>query len=204
MILYLHGFRSSPQSTKARLMADGMAAQGRAAEFLCPALPVDPAAAMSLCGKLVEQCHAKGRAPTVVGSSLGGYYATWLAEQYDLKAVLINPAVLAPLSLSVYVGTQTHFHSGESFEFTTDHVDALRQLEVARLTPSRYLLLLEKGDEVLDWALAARRYAGCQQVILEGGDHSFTRFADYLPTVLGFARTGKLPAASCQLSDGRI
>lgn len=187
MILYLHGFRSSPQSAKARRMADFMVERNRSDEFLCPALPVDPAAAMALCSGLVEQCLRAGRAPAVVGSSLGGYYATWLAEHHNLKAVLINPAVLAHLSLAEYIGPQTHLHSEEPFEFTLSHVNALRELEIERPTPSRYLLLVEKGDEVLDWRQAASRYAGCAQVILEGGDHSFTRFADFLPRILDFA-----------------
>jgi len=204
MILYLHGFRSSPQSAKARLMASHMAEQGRAADLLCPALSVDPAEAIAHCSELIAQCRAGGRTPTLVGSSLGGYYATWLAEQFDLKAVLINPAVLAHLSLAGYVGTQTHFHTGEPFEFTTGHVDSLRRLEIARSTPSRYLLLAEKGDEVLDWRQAAERYAGCDQRIFDGGDHSFTRFADMLPTILDFAAGATPPVADRHAAGSRI
>lgn len=187
MFLYLHGFRSGPQSFKARAMDDYLRARGQGDQFVCPALPFDPAAAIALAEARIAECRATGRTPTLVGSSLGGYYATWLAERHDLRAVLINPAVLAHVSLADYVGPQTHFYTGETFEFTSAHIAFLRTLEVAAITPSRYLLLVEKGDEVLDWRQAAQRYAGCRQVVLDGGDHSFTRFAEYLPAILAFA-----------------
>lgn len=187
MILYLHGFRSGPQSFKARAMDDYLQARGRGDDFRCPALPFDPAAAIGLAEAAIAKCRAAGRTPTLVGSSLGGYYATWLAERHDLRAVLINPAVLAHVSLADYVGPQTHLYTGETFKFTAAHIAFLRTLEVAAPTPSRYLLLVEKGDEVLDWRQAAQRYAGCRQVLLGGGDHSFTRFAGYLPKILEFA-----------------
>ena len=187
MILYLHGFRSGPQSFKAQTMGAYMAKHGLGERFLCPALPFDPVAAIALIESLIAQSRAAGQNPTLVGSSLGGYYATWLAEKHDLKAVLINPAVLAHVSLADYIGPLTHFYTDEVFAFTSAHIDALRDLEIARPTPARYLLLAEKGDEVLDWRQAADRYAGCQQVILDGGDHSFTRFPDYLPAILDFA-----------------
>ena len=187
MIIYLHGFRSGPQSFKAQAMGADMAERGMSGHFLCPALPFDPVAAIALIESLIAQCQAAGQQPTLVGSSLGGYYATWLAEKHDLKAALINPAVLAHVSLADYIGPLKHFYTEEVFEFTQAHIDALRDLEVAQPTPARYLLLAEKGDEVLDWRQAAARYAGCLQVILDGGDHSFTRFSDYLPTILDFA-----------------
>lgn len=187
MILYLHGFRSGPQSFKARAMDDYLRARGQGDRFVCPALPFDPAAAIGLAEAAIAECKAAGRTPTLVGSSLGGYYATWLAERHDLRAVLINPAVLAHVSLADYVGPQTHLYTGETFEFTSAHIAFLRTLEVAAPTPSRYLLLVEKGDEVLDWRQAAQRYDGCRQIVRDGGDHSFSRFAEYLPTILDFA-----------------
>ena len=185
MILYLHGFRSGPQSVKAQQLGAYCAAQGVA--FVCPQLPPDPAAAMELAEELIAGARARGESVTLVGSSLGGFFATALAERHQLKAALINPAVIAHLSLADYLGPQTYLYSGETFVLTPQHLAALRALEVPAPTPARYLLLAEKGDELLDWRQAAARYAGCRQVILDGGDHSFTRFADYLPTIVEFA-----------------
>lgn len=164
-------------------MADAMAAHGQVAGFFCPALSYDPAVAL----EQAEAILAEHGPCTLVGSSLGGYYATWLAEKHDLKAVLINPAVVAPLSLEAYVGPQTNLHSGESFAFTLDHVAALRALEVPQIAPQRYWLLVEEGDEVLDYREAVRRYSGARQTVLPGGDHSFTRFPDFIPQIIEFA-----------------
>jgi predicted esterase YcpF (UPF0227 family) len=160
-----------------------MSAAGLGDRFSCPALSHVPDEALAQAEALI----GAGDGPlTLVGSSLGGYYATWLAEKHDLRAVVINPAVIAPLSLSEHLGTQTSLHSGETFEFTTAHIDQLRALEVAHITPARYLLLVETGDEVLDYREAVGHYAGCRQIVLAGGDHSFTRFPEFMPQILEF------------------
>ncbi|MBK6632346.1 MAG: esterase [Betaproteobacteria bacterium] len=185
MIIYLHGFRSSPQSNKAQRLNAHMAARGLGQLFWCEPLPVSPRAAIAL----AESAIAAARAPvTVVGSSLGGYYATHLAEKHKLRAVLINPAVVAHLSLAELVGPQTNLYTGETFDFRPEHIDELRAIEVPRLSrPEDVLLLVEEGDETLDYRQAVAKYAGCRQVVLPGGDHSFTRFADYMDTLLDFA-----------------
>ncbi|MFZ4536646.1 YqiA/YcfP family alpha/beta fold hydrolase [Propionivibrio sp.] len=182
-ILYLHGFCSSPASWKARILADQMSARGQGDRFFCPALSTVPHEAISQAEAIIE---AQPEQLTLVGSSLGGFYATCLAEKFDLRAVLINPAVVAPISLNEFIGTQTNLYTNESFEFTAEHVEQLRALELPRVTPERYLLLVETGDEVLDYRQAVSRYAGCQQMVLEGGDHSCTRFPDLLPQLLEF------------------
>jgi predicted esterase YcpF (UPF0227 family) len=182
-ILYLHGFRSSPASWKVRLLSEHMDAAGMGERLDCPSLSHIPHIAIAQAEALI----AKADGPlTLIGSSLGGYYATWLAERHDLRAVLINPAELAPLSLTEHLGKQTNLHTGESFEFTATHIDELRAIEVAKITPERYLLLVETGDEVLDYRAAVTRYAGCRQIVLEGGDHSFTRFPEFVPQILEF------------------
>ena len=182
-ILYLHGFCSSPASWKARLLADTLATRGQADRFFCPALSHVPEEAITQAETIINR--EKGTL-TLVGSSLGGFYATYLAEKFNLRAVLINPAVVAPQSLNDYLGTQTNLYTGESFEFTAEHIEQLRQLECACVTPDRYLLLVETGDEVLDYRQAVTRYAGCAQRVLKGGNHSFTRFPDLLPQLLEF------------------
>jgi predicted esterase YcpF (UPF0227 family) len=182
-ILYLHGFRSSPASWKIRLLGEHLAAVGLGERLRCPALSHIPDEAIAQAEALIAA--ADGRL-TLVGSSLGGFYATWLAEKHHLRAVLINPAVIAPRSLTEHLGTQSNLHTGETFEFTEAHIDQLRALDVAQITPARYLLLVETGDEVLDYRDAVARYAGCRQIVLEGGDHSFTRVPDFIPQLLEF------------------
>lgn len=184
LILYLHGFCSSPASLKARQMAEFMAGQGLAANFACPALAPHPAAAIAQ----AEAIIAAAPGPvTLVGSSLGGHYATWLAEKHDLKAVLINPAVIDRLDLGLFLGEHANFHTGERFIFAEQEVAVLQGQVVTRPTPERYWLLVELADEVLDAQQAIQRYAGCRQSVLPGGDHSFTRFADYLPEIVAFS-----------------
>jgi uncharacterized protein len=192
MIIYLHGFRSSPASIKAGRLKAHMEARGLAALYDCPQLPHEPAAAVSL----VEKRIRASRTPvTLAGSSLGGYYATWLAEQYNLKAVLINPAVVAAISLRDYVGRQVNLYTGEAFEFTEAHIAQLEAMEVPAITrPQRYLLMVETGDEALDYRHAVAKYEGARQIVHEGGDHGFTRFPDYLDTILAFAGIGNRSA----------
>ncbi|MHB1427440.1 MAG: YqiA/YcfP family alpha/beta fold hydrolase [Rhodocyclaceae bacterium] len=188
MILYLHGFTSGPQSRKVQLLAARMAQRGCADRLICPQLPASPAAAIALADAIIAKVGAGRTAVTLAGSSLGGFYATWLAERHGLRAVLINPAVVAAIELECYLGPQTWLYSGEPFEFTRRHIDELRALEVPRLAdPARYWLLAEEGDETLDYRQAVARYAGAKQTVLPGGDHSFTRWGDYLDEVIVFA-----------------
>jgi uncharacterized protein len=159
-----------------------MARRGFADRFVCPQLPPSPAEAIALAESLI----APGT--TLVGSSLGGYYATWLAEKHDLKAALVNPAVVAHLSLEQFVGPQRNLYTGEAFDFTLAHVEELRAIEVPALSKAgRYWLLVETGDDLLDYRQAIARYAGTRQTVLEGGDHSFTRWNDYLDEIIAFA-----------------
>lgn len=187
LILYLHGFTSGPQSHKAQALAARMARRGCGDRLLCPQLPASPAAAIALADGLIGKVGAGGTV-TLVGSSLGGYYATHLAEKHGLKAVLVNPAVIAAIELERYVGPHTWLYTGEPFEFTHRHIEELRALEAPRLAdPSRYWLLVEEGDATLDYRQAVARYAGARQTVLPGGDHSFTRWGDYLDEILVFA-----------------
>jgi len=184
VILYLHGFTSGPQSHKAQALAGRMGERGLGDFLLCPQLPASPREAIALTTQLIGQ-HG---VTTLVGSSLGGYYSTWLAETFDLRAVLVNPAVVAHLSLQDFLGPQRWLYSGESFDFTRAHVEELRAIEVPVLSkPERFWLLVEEGDETLDYRQAVSRYTGARQTVLPGGDHSFTRWDDYLDPVIDFA-----------------
>jgi predicted esterase YcpF (UPF0227 family) len=184
-VLFLHGFCSSPASQKAQLFKATLTERGLADRFFCPALSPVPTQAIAQAEAIIAQ---EGPALTLVGSSLGGFYATYLAEKHDLSAALINPAVVAPISLSRYIGVQTNFYTGERFDFTAAHIDELRALEVPAISPERYLLLVETGDEVLDYRHAVRRYAGSRQIVREGGDHSYTCLPEMMPQLLEFCR----------------
>lgn len=192
MMLYLHGFRSSPSSAKARLLAQAMAERGRGREWACPQLPASPRAAMELAEPLArgmrDHARANGGELTLIGSSLGGYYATWLAERLGCRAALLNPVVHAVRDLATQVGEHLSYHDGLPFVFTAGHVDELRAYAVARITrPARYYLLAATGDEVLDWREMRDHYAGACQRIIEGGDHGISGFEQYLPGVMAFA-----------------
>jgi len=184
-VLYLHGFRSSPRSFKARVVQERLAALGRTDQLFCPHLPASPRDAMKLALLLVERYPAAELA--VIGSSLGGFYATWLAERLGCRAVVINPAVDPLKSLEQHVGVTTEYHSDAPFEFKREYIDELAELRVPRITrPERYFLLAATGDEVLDYRDMVAHYAGARQHVIEGSDHAISEFPQYVDEVLAF------------------
>lgn len=185
MILYLHGFKSSPSSTKARQIGAALVAQGRGAHYRCPQLPASPAQAIALAMTIAGEASPADLC--LIGSSLGGYYATWMAERLGCRAVLLNPAVQLPRSLERHVGTSRAYHSDAPFEFKASYIDELRALAVPQITrPERYFLLAATGDEVLDWREMQAHYPGASHCIIEGSDHGISNFADHLNDVLKF------------------
>ncbi|MEV4778493.1 YqiA/YcfP family alpha/beta fold hydrolase [Burkholderia sp. LMU1-1-1.1] len=185
MILYLHGFRSSPKSMKARVISERMAELGLSDQLVCPQLPASPKLAMELALSLIEGVPAQEL--SIVGSSLGGYYATWLAERIGCRAVLLNPAIVPLQDLDKHVGVTTQFHSDEPFEFKREYIDELRALAVDPITrPERYFLIAATGDEVLDYRDMVKHYAGARQHVIDGSDHAISEFPDYLDAVLAF------------------
>ena len=185
MIVYLHGFNSAPASHKARSLAAAMQARGLASELVCPALPAGPQAAVRVIEG--ELARLGPRRVTLVGSSLGGFYATYFAEKDGLRAVLINPAITPHIGLEAYLGMQQNLYTGERYELTRADLDGWRALAVEHVDPERYLLLLETGDEVLDWRAAARKYEGARSVIRDGGDHTLRSFPEHIERILAFA-----------------
>ncbi|TCT09122.1 YqiA/YcfP family alpha/beta fold hydrolase [Paralcaligenes ureilyticus] len=193
MILYLHGFRSSPKSFKAQLVAQALQSRGLAHEWVCPQLPASPERSLAKVRHIIEQAQAEqgldvAHDLTLIGSSLGGYYATCLAEQWKCRAVLLNPVVYAARDLATQVGEHTLFHSDEPFIFLPAYVDELAEMAVGRPAhPQRYFLLAATGDEVLDWHEMADWYTGSRGHIIEGSDHGMADFEQWLPEVLDFA-----------------
>ncbi len=186
MILYIHGFNSSPESHKARQILERLRSLGRDREFACPALPHRPAQAIDLLERVVTAAPAEE--VTLIGSSLGGFYATWLTEKFAVRSVLVNPAITPHEGLRAYLGTQKNLYTDEAYELTEGHLAELARLHVPR--PARtdhYLLMHTTGDELLDWGIAVEHYKGCRSVIVQGSDHGFAEFGEYLDIVLEFA-----------------
>ncbi|MGE8503445.1 MAG: YqiA/YcfP family alpha/beta fold hydrolase [Pseudomonas sp.] len=183
-ILYIHGLNSSPASHKASQLSRAMAHLGLAEHLRVPALHHHPRQAMAQLQTLVSELGS----PLLVGSSLGGYYATYLAEQHGLKALLINPAVRPHLRFDGYLGQQKNYYSDETWELTQDHVDALAEFDVAPPTDTaRYQVWLQTADETLDYRDAERYYRACALRIQAGGDHGFQGFVERLPILFAFA-----------------
>jgi predicted esterase YcpF (UPF0227 family) len=187
-LLYLHGFRSSPRSFKARRLLGWLAQHRPQVQTWCPQLPPSPRAAL----QLLQQHTAawpggdEPGGPVVVGSSMGGFYATVLAESRGWPALVINPAVDPARDLAAHIGQQTAWHDpAEHFFFRPEYVAELRAMTPAALTrPARYAALIAQGDELLDWREMTARYAGAQLRVLAGSDHAVSDFDDHLPWVL--------------------
>ena len=186
-LLYLHGFNSSPQSFKALALSDYMRTKNLQSQLSIPAISPWPAEAyLQLCNEYTALKQHFDKV-AVAGSSLGGFYATVLAEQYGCHAVLINPAVRPYSLLQKYIGDNVNYHTAEHWQFEARHVEQLRQLDVASITrPERYLLMLQTGDETLDYRDAEMKYAGCEAIVEQGGDHGFAGFERHIPRVLEF------------------
>ena len=185
-LLYLHGFRSSPQSAKARQVAAWVASNRPDLHWWCPQLPPSPAQALR--DVMTGLADWPREATAVIGSSLGGFYATVAAERLGCRAVLLNPAVEPARDLAAWIGETTAWHGGERIFFRPEYVDELRTLRPGRITrPQRYFAVIAKGDEVLDWREMAQRYAGCRLKLVEGGDHALSDFPQaHLGDVIDF------------------
>ncbi len=189
MIVYLHGFRSSPASRKATMLREAMARRGRSADYACPALPASPAEAIKVAQRAVE-----GIAPArvaLIGSSLGGYYATWIAERLDCRAVLLNPAIRPQDDLARHLGVQPVYFSEAQIEFRREYLAELDAIDTPAITrPERYFLIAATGDAVIDYRSMVRKYEGARQHVIAGSDHELSDFSQYLDEVLSFCDAG--------------
>ncbi len=185
-LLYLHGFRSSPRSTKAQLVQARMAQEHPGVTLWCPQLPPSPREAIDDVMRGISAWPRERMA--VIGSSLGGFYASWVAESIGCRAVVLNPAVFPARDLAQYIGEHASWHDPqEKFFFRREYVEELRALEIAAISrPERYYALIAKGDEVLDWREMSTHYRGTHGRLLEGSDHAISEFHVYLDEVLAF------------------
>jgi predicted esterase YcpF (UPF0227 family) len=185
-LLYLHGFRSSPLSFKAQRMAAVVRERHPQVRWCCPQLPPSPREAAGLLARTIAGWPPQAMA--VVGSSLGGFYATWVAERTGCRAVLLNPAVDPARDLAGHVGVQTAWHDpAQTFVVEPGFGDELRALQVGTITrPERYFAVIAKGDELLDWREMTGRYPGARIKLLEGSDHALSDFDRHIEDVLSF------------------
>lgn len=189
-LLYLHGFNSSPLSFKARATFDHCVRLGIADRIAVPELPHIPALAIAQMCEIIE---AQTMPVVLMGSSLGGYYATFLAERYGLRAALINPAVNPAALWHEHLGENRNYYSGRRYTITQEHIQQLREIDTAPLTQAQnYMLLVQTGDETLDYRLAVDKYKSSTSIIQPGGSHSFENYEEMLPSIFQFLAAPKI------------
>lgn len=208
-LIYIHGFLSSPQSFKARQLQQWLAAHRPDVQWHCPHLTPYPEQTRHTLETLVDRCLAENQPVGVMGSSLGGFWATWLAETRNVKAVLVNPSVSPWQFMPEYLHRDlTAWHGETVYRLNETHVEEIRACERAILLPHNYWLLVQTGDETLDYSRAVARYRDCRQTVEDGGDHSFQGFERYhqqaIEFLLGPAAMRSDTAATPPLFSGEI
>ena len=192
-LLYLHGFNSSPQSKKALQTQSWFAQHAPEITFICPLLSPYAESAMATVTGIIED---RTEQPIyVVGSSMGGFFATCLIERYDLRGVLINPAVSPCRGLHNWLGENTNYTTGEKWVFEPRHIQQYTELDASvenLVNKNNYHVLLQCGDEVLDYRDAQLRYQGCSVIVEDGGDHSFINYQQHLAGIYQFLISSKV------------
>ncbi|MCJ8320704.1 MAG: esterase YqiA [Colwellia sp.] len=187
-ILYLHGFNSSPESMKAKVTCQYFSENFPYVRFHCPQIASNPKDAILQLEQLINHYSvcADNAQWYFIGSSLGGYFSTYFSEKYQRPSVLINPAVKPYQLLSDYLGEQVNPYTNEVYQVTVDFIDELKKLEQAKLEKNNYLLMVQTGDEVLDYRQAVKFYQNAQIIEQQGGDHSFVDYEKMLPNIVKF------------------
>ena len=183
-ILYIHGFNSSPLSMKAELTKQYVDKYQLEVNWTCPQLATSPRAAITQLESIVNNNPSENWA--FIGSSLGGYFASYLAEKYDGKAVLVNPAVRPFELLMDYLGQQENPYTGEVYQVTEQHMHELQALYQEKISTQNYMVMVQTGDEVLDYRQAVEKYQHSRLIVQDGGDHSFINFEAMLPSIMSF------------------
>ncbi len=192
-LLYIHGFLSSPMSAKAQSMQQWLKLHRPDIVYYCPQLPPYPKPCATILGDLISAITSDTgdncKLPIyLMGSSLGGFWATWLAECYRLQAVLINPAVDIDKLMPSYLNVELkNYHHADTYRLDEKDFNDLLSFQRGKLANlENYWLLAQAGDETLDYRLAQERYKGCHQTIEQGGDHSFQNFENLIPQIINF------------------
>ena len=181
MIIYIHGFGSSGEGSKAKVLKDVLDYDG----FIAPSLSYVPELAIQTLKELIES-YQRDEKVYLIGSSLGGYYAIYLANLYNIPAVLINPSVSPTKTLSNVLGNVRNFYDESSFEWNSGHIKMLEQFKVEKINPELYLLLVQTEDETLNYMDAVVKLDGCKKVVERGGSHSFDGIGRYIQNIEEF------------------
>ncbi len=194
-LVYLHGFRSSSQSRKAQQLGEALRSLNSDWEYITPDLSFDPTVAISQIEAIVSRCVKSEL--TLIGSSLGGFYAEVCAEKFGCRAVLLNPSIAPYETLATHVGHQTNlYRPDESFEFTVEHLEALRRIDVAEIkSPANYLVVVEMGDALLDHRRTLTKFFASRQIAVEGGNHDLDSFPNHVGAILQHAGLVNTPNA---------
>jgi predicted esterase YcpF (UPF0227 family) len=185
VVLYIHGFLSSPLSAKAEITRKWLNQNYPDVEFYCPHLPPYPNETQIILEKLVEKLSSDS--VYLIGSSLGGFWATYLAEQFNLPAVLINPAVKPQNFMPSYLDIDVKsYHTDECYRLQERHINEIIAADIPVTRLKNYWLMVQTGDETLDYRQAVEKYSGCKQTIEEGGDHSFQGYENHLESIVGW------------------
>lgn len=182
-ILYIHGFNSSPQSLKAQQTQQYLLIHFPDVKFYCPQIKSSPDEAAAQLIQILNEYEGDWY---LMGSSLGGYFSTYLSEKYQLPAAIINPAVKPFELLSDYIGEQINPYTNEVYTVSDEYIDELKALEMKEITKKNYLVMVQTGDEVLDYQQAVNKYQQCQLIVQQGGDHSFVNYPELLPQITQF------------------
>ena len=190
IFIYLHGFLSSPGTHKASQLANYLRAQSSPIELRIPALRDEAPLAFAAAETAVRDACAQSDTVALIGSSMGGFYATILAQRYRLRAALINPAVAPQRLLHRHYGVNRNPYTDHEFTLDATHAAYLEQIAPAAIrAPQLFWLLVQTGDEVLDYRDAVEFYARCKQTVEAGGDHRFIGFERYLPELINFLQS---------------
>lgn len=187
--VYLHGFLSSPDSKKAQELVQYFKQHNMQGQLLVPALSFEPQEAIQQALAAIRSLQTQEGIEQVfvMGSSLGGFYATYLGQTENLKAVLVNPAVRPFELLDKYLGPNKHYYDGQTYVLEMKHIEQLKALDIPHLNhPDNFLLLQQTGDETLDYRQASAKYLSCPSWLEAGGNHSFEGFIDRLEMIFTF------------------
>lgn len=181
MIIYIHGFGSSGKGMKAKILKE----EFKDENFIAPSLSYVPELAIETLKELIT-AFSKSEKVYLIGSSLGGYYSIYLADHFNIPAVLINPSTKPTVTLKKVLGQPQNFYDGASYEWNKNHLKMLEQYEVKTIKPELYMLLTQKGDETLDYKEAVKKLDGCKSFVEDGGSHSFNNIQRHIQNIREF------------------